>query len=183
MVQPIKLRTGDAEASKLTTPSVVVVDPAFETYKPLAASARTGKLCLHFRSAGRDALKLARNRHVDAWLIAPDLDDMSGFDFVELLRSQYDAMQKSGTSTVLSPKCVAMVGDRAGDPTHWEALESGADYTVTKPITFEDLETILGMSPQERQTSLVHGQLTKAFLTLPIGVGAAVVAIAVVMLS
>ena len=163
-------------------PSVVVVDPAFEAYKPLAASARSGKLLLHFRSAGAEALKLARRHHVDAWLIAADLDDMSGFDFVELLRAEHDAAARAGDSSA-SPKCVAMVGDRSGDPTHWAALEAGADYTVTKPITFQDLEQIIGMTPEERQVVLPKDHVTRAFLTLPIGVGAAVVAIAVVMLS
>lgn len=170
-----------AESLNSLVPSVVVVDPAFDSYKPLAASARAGKLLLHFRSAGSDALKLAKRHHVDAWLIAPDLDDMSGFDFVELLRSQYEA---EGARTGLKgPKCVAMVGDRSGDPTQWQSLEAGADHTVTKPITFRGLERILGMTPEERQVALPHDHLARTFLTLPIGVGAAVVAIAVVMLS
>lgn len=170
-----------AESSSIAVPSVVVVDPLFDSYKPLAASARAGKLLLHFRSAGADALKLARRHPVDAWLIAPDLDDMSGFDFIELLRSQYDAGQ--GASGGTGPKCVAMVGDRSGDPTQWQALEAGADHTMTKPITFRDLERILGMTPEERQVSLPANQVSQTFLTLPIGVGAAIVAIAVVMLS
>jgi DNA-binding response OmpR family regulator len=76
-----------------------------------------------------------------------------------------------------------MVGDRSGDPTQWQALEAGADHTVTKPITFRDLERILGMTPEERQVSLPQDNVARSFLTVPIGVGAAVVAIAVVMLS
>ena len=170
-----------ADAFPNEIPSVVVVDPAFDSYKPLASSARAGKLTLHFRSAGADALKLAKRHSVDAWLIAPDLDDMSGFDFIELLRAQYDAEQ--ATSGMAGPKCVAMVGDRSGNPTQWKSFEVGADHTVTKPITFRDLERILGMTPEERQVSLPQNHLARSFLTLPIGAGAAVVAIAVVMLS
>lgn len=170
-----------ADSSFTEIPSVVVVDPAFDSYKPLASSARAGKLTLHFRSAGADALKLAKRCPVDAWLIATDLDDMSGFDFIELLRAQYDA--ERSTSGMAGPKCVAMVGDRSGDPTQWQALEAGADHTVTKPITFRDLERILGMTPEERQVSLPQDNVARSFLTIPIGVGAAVVAIAVVMLS
>lgn len=166
-------------------PSVVVVDPAFESYKPLATSAREGKLMLHLRSAGREALKLARRHRVDAWLIAPDLDDMSGFDFVEMLRSQIESHGKNGTDEAgsYSPKCIAMVGDRAGDPTQWASLEAGADHVVTKPITFEDLERILGMSPEERQVAMPTERFSRTFIALPIGVGAAVVAIAIVMLG
>lgn len=162
-------------------PSVVVVDPAFDTYTRLAASARAGKLTLHFRSSGGDALKLAKRRRVDAWLIAADLDDMSGFDFVELLRSQCG--DEASGQGMASPKCVAMVGDRTGDPTEWQALEAGADRTETKPITFRDLERLLGMPSEQRQRSLAREVAVRTFLTLPVCVGAAVVATAVVMLG
>lgn len=182
-----KMHPTVANASSSEIPSVVVVDPAFDSYKPLASSARAGKLTLHFRSAGADALKLAKRHPVDAWLIATNLDDMSGFDFIELLRAQYQLRAQydaeRSASGMAGPKCVAMVGDRSGDPTQWQALEAGADHTVTKPITFRDLERILGMSPEERQVSLPQDHAARSFLTLPIGVGAAVVAIAVVMLS
>ena len=77
-------------AAALAVPNVVVVDPHFEAYKPLAASARLGKLNLHFRSSGVDALKLARQRRVDAWLVALELDDMSGHDFLELLQTRLE---------------------------------------------------------------------------------------------
>jgi hypothetical protein len=39
------------------------------------------------------------------------------------------------------------------------------------------------MTPEERQVSLPQDNVARSFLTIPIGVGAAVVAIAVVMLS
>lgn len=173
--------SGLAHSSTGGVPSVVVVDPAFDTYAPLAATARAGKLTLHFRSSGRDALKLAKRHRVDAWLIAADLDDMSGFDFVELLRSQYGDEQSRHGMT--SPRCVAMMGDRTGDPTEWQAIEAGADQTATKPITFRDLERILGMPSEQRRRSLARDLAARTFLTLPIGVGAAVVAVAVVVLG
>jgi len=176
-----RIHPTSADAATTQVPNVVVVDPAFDSYKPLAVSARAGKLLLHFRSSGADALKLARRHHVDAWLVAPDLDDMSGFDFVELLRAQNESDRS--TSESVAPKCVAMVGERPGDPTQWQALEVGADHTVTKPITFRDLEKILGMTPEKRRVSLPQDHIARTFLTLPIGVGAAVVAIAVVMLG
>lgn len=170
-----------ANSSTDELPSVVVVDPAFDMYTRLAASARAGKLTIHFRSSGAAALKLAKRHRVDAWLVAADLDDMSGFDFVELLRSQYgDGEFHQGMT---SPGCVAMVGDRTGDPTEWQALEAGADQTVTKPITFRDLERILGMPPEQRQGSLARDVAARTFLTLPVGVGAAVLAIAVIVLG
>lgn len=176
-----RIHPAGTDASTTDVPSVVVVDPAFESYKPLAVSARAGKLLLHFRSSGADALKLAKRHHVDAWLVAPDLDDMSGFDFIELLRAQHDS--ERSTSGSAGPKCVAMVGDRSGDPTLWQALESGADHTATKPITFRNLEQILHMTHEQRRGSLPQDHFVRTFLTLPIGVGAAIVSIAVVLLG
>ena len=75
-------------AKTLQAPSVVVVDPRFEAYGELVESARSGRIRLHMRSSGAEGLALASKRNVDAWLVAADLDDMSGLDFVELLRSQ-----------------------------------------------------------------------------------------------
>ena len=91
-------------------PNVVVVDPRFDAYKSLAASARLGKLNLHFRSSGADAIKLSRKQPVDAWLIATDLDDMSGHDLVELLRSfnrSFNAGQEVGQADEAQPKIVS----------------------------------------------------------------------------
>ncbi len=58
----------DAHAGNL--PSVVVVDPQFNAYATLAASARLGNLQLHLRSSGADAIRLSRRIDVDAWIVA-----------------------------------------------------------------------------------------------------------------
>lgn len=171
-----RIHESDTDASTIEVPNVVVVDPAFDSYKMLSASARAGKLLLHFRSSGADALKLARRHHVDAWLVAPDLDDMSGFDFIELLRAQHGLERSPG------PKCVAMVGERSGDPTVWQALEAGADLTVTQPMTFRSLEQLLGMTHEQRRVSLPEHHASRSFLAVPIGVGAAIVSIAVILM-
>lgn len=171
-----RIHESDADASTIEVPNIVVVDPAFDSYKTLAASARAGKLLLHFRSSGADALKLARRHHVDAWLVAPDLDDMSGFDFIELLRAQHGLERSPG------PKCVAMVGERSGDPTVWKALEAGADLSVTQPMTFRSLEQLLGMTHEQRRGSMPEHHASRLFLAVPIGVGAAIVSIAVILL-
>lgn len=177
-----RIHTAGADASttempSIEIPNVVVVDPAFDSYKPLAASAQAGKLLLHLRSSGADALKLARRHRVDAWLVAPDLDDMSGFDFIELLRAQH------GLERLPGPKCVAMVGERSGDPTVWQALEAGADQTITQPITFRSLEQLLGMTHEQLKSSLPEHHAARTFLAVPIGVGAAIVSIAVILLA
>lgn len=162
-------------------PHVVVVDPNFQHYAPLAASARLGKIEIHFRSSGAEAMKLVRRQRVDAWLVATDLDDMAGADFVDLLRGQ---LAKASGNDLAPTARVAMVGSGAAGGEIREALEVGADAALEKPITFHDLEALLGVASIERP-ALVGGPRSKqrAFVTLPVGVGAAIVAIAVLMMS
>lgn len=161
-----------------TVPNVVVVDPQFEHYSPLAASARLGKLNVHFRSSGAEALKLSRRLRVDAWLVAPELDDISGTDFLELLQAR------------LGQARLAMVESAAPGSAQWQATqrqadEAGADDTLSPPITFRDLEQLLGLSTEERSVLLTAdvSPAARALVTLPIGVSAAAVAVAVLMLG
>lgn len=161
-------------------PHVVVVDPHFEHYAPLAASARLGKLEIHFRSSGAEAMKLVRRQRVDAWLVATDLDDMSGADFVELLRDQLAKAAADFSSTAR----VAMVESGAAAGEMREAIEAGADAALSKPITFSDLESLLGVASLERPELVgsLRGK-QRLFVTLPVGVGAAIVAIAILMMG
>lgn len=149
-------------------PNVVVVDPRFEAYKQLADSARLGRINLHIRSSGAEAIKLARRRTVDAWLIAADLDDMSGHDLVELLRS------RAGDAKL------AMVET---DGSLHRAAEIDADAVLTHPITLRDLEELLGLPVEERSKVFAASGMARAFVTLPVGVGAAAVSIAVLLLG
>jgi CheY-like chemotaxis protein len=164
-------------------PHVVVVDPHFEKYKPLATSARLGKISLHFRSSGADAIKLARRRRVDAWIVAPELDDMAGHDFVELLQA---SLADSAAGSFSPPARVAMVGDgkRVTSAAVQEAIAAGADSLVSQPITFRDLEDLLQVASLDRTAPPdgISGRQT-ALVALPISVGAAVVAIAVLMMG
>lgn len=164
-------------------PHVVVVDPSFENYKPLATSARLGKIELHFRSSGADAMKLARRRRVDAWLVAPELDDMSGHDFVELLRA---TLVDSAAGSFGPSAHVAMVGDgsRVTSAVVQEAIAAGADSLVSQPISFRDLEDLLQVASLDRAAA-PDGNPAKqtALVALPISVGAAVVAVAVLMMG
>lgn len=159
-----------------TIPNVVVVDPHFECYKPLAASARLGKLNLHFRSSGTDALRLAQQRRVDAWLVAMELDDMSGQDFVELLQGRLDGAK---TAIVQSTG----VQGRGRAVAAREAAEAGADSFLSTPITFRDLEVLLGKVASGQAAIEPCFRTSRAFVTLPVGVGVAVVAIAVLMMG
>lgn len=169
-------------AGKRAVPHVMVVDPNFDHYRPLAASARLGKLDIHFRASGAEALKLARRQPIDAWLVAVELEDMSGQDFVELLRS---SLLKTSAATFESSPRVAIVsgGGPATLASVHEAIEAGADAVVSQPITFRDLEDLLGVSSLERAVPIKPPHSKQTFVTLPIGVGAAIVAIAVLMMN
>ena len=176
-------------------PNVVVVDPRFDAYKSLAASARLGKLNLHFRSSGADAIKLSRKQPVDAWLIATDLDDMSGHDLVELLRSfnasqevgQADEAQAQDSQPVSQPACKIAVVQPATTPSNG-VLELGTELSVlTPPITFQDLEALLGMKAGKQQSLLVaprtDGKKTRSFFEVPVAVGAAIISVVVRIVS
>lgn len=167
--------------SGLTVPSVVVVDPRFDAYKQLAASARLGRIGLHCRSSGADAIKLARRLRVDAWLIAPDLDDMSGHDLVQLLRKRHQGAE----ADVAKMAIVAASGTAGRQKTlaEREAIDAGADALIQHPITLRDLEQLIGLPVEERSKMFAGTGAARAFITLPVGVGAAVVAIAVLMLG
>ena len=166
-------------------PSVVVVDPRFDAYGPLAASARQGKITLHFRSSGADALRLARRFPVDAWLIAADLDDMSGHDLIELLETQSAGSRSAGVQSH-GPAIACVQSESEGPPVEVarrEACEAGADSLLTHPITLADLEGLLGLPEEERAKVIQAPAPTRAFVTLPVGVGAAAVAIAMLMMG
>ncbi|MEX0669242.1 MAG: hypothetical protein WD060_02140 [Pirellulales bacterium] len=160
------------ERSRL--PSVVVVDPSFDAYASLAASARMGRLDLHLRSSGGTAIKLAGKFPVDAWLVAADLDDMSGQDFVGLLEAR-----RSGAK-------VAMVDMEAEGTRHRQlaeqsAREVGVDVVLSKPITVADLEELLGLPIEERRRRFATQG--RRWAALPVSVGTMVIAIAVLMIG
>lgn len=163
------------EHDELDLPSVVVVDSKFDSYGALVASARRGRMQLHLRSSGSDALRLSRRIHVDAWLVAADLDDMSGHDLVELLKG--DA---SGSPVAM---IVDSVDGRRNALDIQAAVEAGADETLARPISLEDLERLLGMTVEERAEEFGTKGSRRSFATLPVGIGAAVIAVAVLMIG
>ncbi|MCE2727358.1 MAG: hypothetical protein LW698_11355 [Planctomycetaceae bacterium] len=172
------------ELLESSVPCVVVVDPRFDAYKGLAASARLGKISLHFRASGAEAVKLARRLRVDAWLIAPELDDMSGHDLVPLLQSQLAAQGRGDTKLAVieaAPPGSRQWGIAAGD-----ARVSGADSLLSRPIAFRDLEALLGLPTAERaeRAEIVPaGGPARAVFTLPMGVGSAAIAIALLFMN
>jgi CheY-like chemotaxis protein len=163
-------------AARQRVPSVVVVDPQFDAYKDLAAGARQGRLDLHFRSSGAAAMKLARRLDVDAWLVSAELDDMAGHDFVELLATV------RGSSKVAIVDANA-VGTRQRSIVEQDAAEAGVDAVLSQPISWADLEELLELTIEERGQRLKARGLVGTWAALPVSVGAAVVAMAVLMIG
>ncbi len=64
---------------------IVIVDPVCDRYGDFVEAAQAGELGLHFCVDGQSAVRLSRRYRADAWLIASDLPDMSGFDLLEML--------------------------------------------------------------------------------------------------
>ena len=158
-----------------TLPGVVVVDPRFDAYTALAASARMGKLDLHMRSSGHGALKLVDRIHVDAWLIATELDDMSGEDFVGLLQARRgDAKIAMVDEATMGSRRFALA-EQAG-------READVDMVLSTPITVADLEELLGLSIEERRLRF-PATAGRSWAALPVSVGAAMIAIAVLMIG
>jgi len=163
-----------------SVPNVVVVDPQFDAYPVLAASARQGRIGLHFRTSGADALRLARRLPVDAWLIAAELDDMSGHDLVALL----DPVRQEGRAGEAKIALVesAEPGGRRWSLAEAEAGAVGADSMISHPISLRDLEALLDLPLEERSAAL-GSPARGSFVKVPIGIGAAVIAMAVLFLG
>ena len=157
-----------------TLPGVVVVDPRFDAYSALAASARLGKIDLHMRSSGSGALKLADRIQVDAWLIATELDDMSGEDFVGLLQARRGDAKIAMVDEATQGRRFVLA-EQAG-------REAGVDMVLSTPITVADLEELLGLSIEERRLRF-PATAGRSWAALPVSVGAAMIAIAVLMIG
>ena len=163
---------GDSVENRI--PGIVVVDPRFDAYSALATSARMGRLDLHMRSSGAGALKLVDRIQVDAWLIANELDDMSGEDFVGLLQA------RSGDVKVAMVD-EAVKGSRQFTLAEQAAREAGVDMVLSTPITVADLEELLGLPIEERRRRFAAPG--RSWATVPVSVGAAMIAIAVLMIG
>lgn len=71
---------------------LAIVDSAPQDYGHLldaadAGHSLAGSVSLHFLVSGRDALQFARRWRAGLWVVNSKLDDMSGFELAEMLRS------------------------------------------------------------------------------------------------
>lgn len=64
---------------------IVIVDGKCDRYGDFVQAAQAGEVGLHFCVDGRSAVRLSRRFRADAWLVASELPDMSGFDLLDML--------------------------------------------------------------------------------------------------
>jgi CheY-like chemotaxis protein len=153
----------------------VVVDPEFDAYKSLAASARAGKLTLHFRPSGAAALELARRLRVDCWFVGRQLDDMAGDDLVEILKArQPEGADHRGRIAIVAAESQSSVRARR---------EAGVDAVLAHPVTAQDVGRLLGMVAPEASPGRLSSTVLRASYSFPIGVCAAALAIAAMVMQ
>ena len=126
---------------------IVIVDASCDRYADFVRAAQAGEVSLHFCVDGRSAVRLARRFRADAWLVACDLPDVSGYDLVDMLlphvlqgavdplRSgsrisldQFGTRQRSG---------VFLMSDAYRLDDEQRALASGVAGYLVRPVTLD----------------------------------------------
>lgn len=131
---------------------IVIVDSTFDRYDDFVAAAQTGQIGLHFCVSGQSAVRLARRYRADAWLLAKELDDMSGFDLLEMLsphvlQSAVDPLRSGarvslgdvtrGRAALTTHSGVFIVSDAYCLEDEQRALVSGVSGYLVRPVTLD----------------------------------------------
>jgi DNA-binding response OmpR family regulator len=126
---------------------IVIVDATCDRYGDFVQAAQAGEVGLHFCVDGRSAVRLSRRFRADAWLVAADLPDMSGFDLLDMLSSH---VLQGDVDPLLSGARISL--DRVGHGRHsgifivsdtyrledeQRALASGVAGYLVRPITLD----------------------------------------------
>jgi CheY-like chemotaxis protein len=133
---------------------VVIVDSTLTHYDDFIEAARAGQIGLHLCVDGRAAVRLARRFRSDAWLIAAHLDDISGFDLLEMLTPH---VLQAGVDPLRSGSRVSL--EQAGTIAHsglfivaddyvmadeQRALVSGVAGYLVRPVTLDVIQAARG---------------------------------------
>lgn len=142
---------------------IAIIDPNFDDHTALASEARSGSVEMHYRVSGAEALRLARGREFDAWIVAAELDDMQGRDFVDLLRERVAAGMTAAPAT--TPPRVLVIGDAGSDG-------------IGMPLSADAIrEAIVGRSVAPSTSWWQHVP------ALPLGMTAAMMAVAMLVVG
>ena len=130
---------------------IVIVDSSCDRYGDFVRAAQAGEVGLHFCVDGRSAVRLARRFRADAWLVASELPDMSGYDLVDMLSPH---VLQGSVDPLRSGSRISL--DRIGEGLHsgifvvsdayrledeQRALASGVAGFLVGPVTLDVIRT------------------------------------------
>ena len=126
---------------------IVIVDASCDRYADFVQAAQAGEVRLHFCVDGTSAIRLSRRFRADAWLVAVDLPDMSGFDLLEMLvpnvlQAEVDPLLGGSASSLArvgeaTRSGVFIVSDAYHVEDEQRALESGVAGYLVRPLTLD----------------------------------------------
>lgn len=126
---------------------IVIVDSTCDRYADFVEAAQAGEVGLHFCVDGRSAMRLARRFRADAWLVATELADMSGFDLLVMLSPsilQGDVDPLIEGSRISLDRVgeglrsgIFVVADSYSLEEEQRALASGVSGYLVRPITLD----------------------------------------------
>lgn len=126
---------------------IVIVDPAYDRYGDFVKAAQAGDVGLHFCCDGRSAVRMARRFRADVWLVSAELQDMSGFDLLEMLsphivQGDVDPMLAGARISLgrigeATRSAVFIVGDDYRLEDEQRALASGIAGYLVRPVTLD----------------------------------------------
>lgn len=126
---------------------VVIIDPACDRYGDFVRAAQVGDVGLHFCCDGRSAVRMARRFRADVWLVSSELQDMSGFDLLEMLsphvvHGDVDPMLAGARISLgrigeVTRSAVFIVGDEYRLEEEQRALASGIAGYLVRPVTLD----------------------------------------------
>lgn len=137
---------------------IVIVDATCDRYGDFVQAAQAGEVGLHFCVDGRSAVRLARRFRADAWLVASELPDMSGFDLIDMLsahvlQGDVDPL-RSGARISLNRvgqgrhSGIFVVSDAYRLEDEQRALSSGVAGYLVRPITLDIIRATRSPSPE-----------------------------------
>ena len=126
---------------------IVIVDASCDRYGDFVQAAQAGEVRLHFCVDGTSAIRLSRRFRADAWLVAVDLPDMSGFDLLEMLvpsvlQAEVDPLRGGSSLSLVrvgeaTRSGVFIVSDEYRVEDEQRALESGVAGYLVRPLTLD----------------------------------------------
>jgi len=143
----MELHTAIGSLRSIGINEIVIVDATCERYGDFVLAAQAGEVGVHFCVDGRSAVRLSRRFRADAWLVASELPDMSGFDLLDMLSPH---VLQGAVDPLLSGSRISLdrvghgmrsgifiVSDRYCLEDEQRALASGVAGYLVRPITLD----------------------------------------------